>query len=216
MKWAYHVKYKLKAAIVLTGIIVIILVSNLSERKSFSNLDHSMSSIYNDRLKPASYIYDITNALYQKRLLLDNDKESIISISASLQEHDEHISELIEKFEATFLTKEEKKKWNQFKNHLHQYNEWERQWIVNNMNTNTFSQAEIYFNQTLNDLNSLNKIQIGEGNNLQKQSKSVINSTIIISYLEISLLIILGLCTLILLSVSDNTLFRQNQNQAFN
>jgi hypothetical protein len=69
MKWAYHVKDKMKMAAVLLLIIVLILVNNISNRKTFSNLNESIASIYKDRLMPATYIFQLTDHLYQKKLL---------------------------------------------------------------------------------------------------------------------------------------------------
>jgi uncharacterized membrane protein SpoIIM required for sporulation len=222
MKWAYRVRHKLKAAWVLTGIIIVILLSNLSERNSFSNLDNSMSSIYNDRLKPAAYIYDITNNLYQKRLLQDgNTAHQPQELKQLMQQHNADIALLMKKYETTYLTEEEKKQWLAFKTHLQEYNTIENQWLTLTLSDATAAMAmhdniDKHFNLTLDNLNSLNKIQVGEGNNLQQHSRSIVNSTLIISYLEIALLIVLGLCTLVLLSVSDNTLFRQQHNQVLN
>lgn len=222
MKWAYSVKHKLKAAFVLTGIIVVILLSNFSERRSFSNLDNSMVSINNDRLKPANYIFGISSNLYRKRLLHDdNVVQSQEQLQAQASQHNRSIALLMKDYETTYLTKEEKKQWNTFKQNLQEYNNLEASWLrLHAHNTEAalamHSTIDRQFDVTMQTLDKLSSIQVGEGDNLAKNSHSMVSSTLALSYLEISLLIVLGIFALVILSVSDNALFRQQQNQVWN
>ncbi|MCD6064122.1 MAG: hypothetical protein K0R82_2033 [Flavipsychrobacter sp.] len=222
MKWAYYVKYKLKAAIVLMGIIIVILLSNFSERRSFSSLDSSMASINNDRLKPATYIFEISNNLYRKRLLHDaNVAHTQEELRARTLQHNRNIALLMADYENTYLTTEEKMHWTAFKQQLQNYNDLEASWLRLHKEDKTSALAmhgniDRRFDATMQSLDRLNRIQVGEGDNLTKNTHSIINNNMMLSYLEISLLVILGLATLVLLSVSDNALFSQKQKQVWN
>ncbi len=217
MKWAYHIKHKIKAAFVLAIIILVILLGNLVIRERFSSIDKSMSSIYNDRLKPSAYLYDISHNIYQKRLLHNEDVNA--HTSSLIYSHNKTIATLIGQYEQTVLTDEEKQQWKLFKQHLYRYNALENDWLkAGNEQMTTAANNELLaaFNLALKNLDNLSNIQVGEGNYLQRNTTSMVNSSLVFSSLEISLLIILGLFTLVILSVSDNAIFKQHQKQMLN
>lgn len=213
MKWPYYVKHKVKAIAFLMVILGIILLGNVWATNSFSKLDNSISSIYKDRLKVSEYIYEISNTLYKKRLLFDADLPQE-EMQKRLAEHNGFINRLIQDYEQTALTKEEKKQWTLFKAHLSDYNTAEQQHMPGagvfdkEMNTK--------FDNTVANLDALSKIQTGEGYNLQKASHSIVGSRLVFSYLEISLIIVLGIFTLIILSATDRNIFRPTPNSILN
>lgn len=69
MKRLYRINNKSRVALLLSVVIVLILLNNLWERKRFSNLEHSIASIYQDRLLPATYLYEICWALLPSQAL---------------------------------------------------------------------------------------------------------------------------------------------------
>lgn len=220
MKWAYQIRHKLKAAAVFTGIILVIILGNFSERSSFSDLDASMSSIYNDRLKPATYLYEISNNLYQKRLVLAHTGSTPdVPLDQAIRQHDQAIADLVRAYEKTMLTTEEKTAWKNFLASLENYQLMEQGLIAaaaENRGVELFSATTAGFNQTIRHLNELSRIQIGVGNSLQKSSHSIVSNTLMFANVEISLLIILALFTLVILSTTDKALFRHPQNSAMN
>src|ERR1044071_2800541 len=130
MKWAYQVRYKLKAAFVLTAIIIVVLLSNFSERRSFSNIDDSIAAINKDRLKPATYIFNISSNLYRKRLLHDeNTNHTEEQLKTLASKYNRNIALLIDDYEATYLTTEERMQWVAFRQSLQDYNNLEASWL---------------------------------------------------------------------------------------
>jgi len=197
MKWAYQVKDKTKVVAVLLLIIVLILVNNISNRKTLSKLNESIASIYKDRLMPATYIFQLTDHLYQKQLLQNaEDKHS----SGNAANHDSAVAAIIKTYESTYLTKAEKNQWMIFKKELEQYN------ILTAGTVNNDEIIHESFNNVLKSLNALSEIQASEGNHILHVSKLDISGTIIMSQLEIALLLILGILALVLMSVNDNKL----------
>ena len=208
MKWAYHVKDKMKMAAVLLLIIVLILVNNISNRNTFSRLNESIASIYKDRLMPATYIFQLTDHLYQKKFL-NNGQELEGQHTTNALVHDSAIASLIKTYETTYLTASEKEQWKIFRQHLENYNALANTPVKNEKAINGA------FDKVLQSLNSLSEIQAKEGNQIFKISSLNINGTIIMSQLEIALLLILGIFALVLVSANDNKLL-QMQNPRLN
>lgn len=216
MKWVYSIKHKIKAVVGLASILLLILIGNIVIREKFSKLDKSMYSIYNDRLKPSVYLFEITNIMYEKRLLL-NAGLPLNEITPHISDHNLTIAKLIHSYETTFLTIEEKKRWSDFKIHLDRYNDLESQFLNYDIADQTGNQVfHAEFSSILQDLSKLSKIQIGEGNELQQRSRSIINSSIAFSTFEMALLIVLGLFTMTILSISDHIIFNNKHQQHLN
>lgn len=207
MKWAYYIKYKLAAVGLLAGIILVILSGNLLERDSYTILDSSMTSIYKDRLQVSRYIYDISNALYKKRMALEQPQKG------DLTTYNQTIEQSILAYEKTILTKEERAEWESFKGHLALYNEQEPGYINN---TVTEAVLQSHFEQTTANLDALMQIQVGEGQHILHDSHAMVSNRLVFSFFEISLLIILGLCALVIVSTIDKRLFPKWQNQPMN
>jgi hypothetical protein len=206
MKWAYQVKDKMKVVAVLILIIILMLVNNMANRKTFSRLNESIASIYQDRLMPATYIFQLTDHLYQKRLLNDGDAANRSTASA-LQQHDAAIKKIISTYETTYLTKGEKEQWAAFKSGLQQYDASSDAAVKDRVAMNES------FNKVLHSLNALSEIQASEGNALLKTSSINIHGTVITSQLEIAMLIILGIIALVLISANDNNLMQIQRHE---
>lgn len=194
MKRFFQIKTKFKVCCVFIVIIVLVLLNNLRERKSINRLNNSISSIYQDRLLPATYLYGIANHLYEQRLMGDNG-------------HAEAIDSLVTVYETTYLTPDEKKQWSSFKEHLAAYR--------NEASAGDSAAMMQQFHLTVSNLNALNSIQIGEGQNLQKDSKSIVSGSALSSQLEVTLLVVLGVLAIVLLSLTEKA-FNPAEHQSLN
>ncbi len=200
----------MKAATVLAVILVIIISGNFFMRERFSSLDKTMTSMYDDRLKVSAYIYEISNHLYQKRLIQTDDYLVETSrVAEEVQQHDSAILSLMTQYETTYLTANEEKQWEAFKAHLIAYNQTDD--VQGSQNSNAEALLSRRFDQVLQDLNALSSIQIEEGSQLRNDTHSIVSHSLILSILEIALLIVLGLFTLVILSATDNRIFKQVQ-----
>ena len=216
MKWLYHIKYKIRAVFGLASLIVVILVGNLVLRQKMEALDQSMSSIMDDRLKPSGYIFELTHAIYEKRLMFV-DNVTNTKVASKINQHNQAITKLIKSYEETYLTPDEEKQWTAFKTHLDAYNYFEQAYFNQQTSIMVDKQAMTSeFEDALDNLGQLSRIQIGEGTQLRQQSKSIVNSSIAFSTVEIALLIVLGLFTMAILSISDHVIFNRNQKQFLN
>ncbi len=184
-----------KATAILIVIMALLLFNNVADRKSFRNVQESFSSIYNDRLMPATYIFSISDHLYQNRLLMEADEHNPL-LHEELKVHDEVIAMLISNYETTYLTDEESKQWASFKEHLYAYNRFRADPARDQITTAHFSNA-------LQCLNTLSQIQVGEGGALHKNSRAIIDGTNAFSEFEISLVMILGVISVVLIGLPE-------------
>jgi hypothetical protein len=184
-----------KAAAILIVVMGLLFFSNLTDRKSFRNVRDSFSSIYNDRLMPATYIFSISDHLYQNRLLMGADGDNP-QLQEELHMHDEVIATLISNYETTYLTDEESKQWGAFKANLYAYNRLRADPAQERITT-------AHFNDALQCLNALSQIQVGEGSALHKHSRAIIDGTNAFSEFEISLVMILGIISVVLISLPE-------------
>ena len=189
---------------VLFAILVLALINNFVSRRQYDDLTKNISSIYQDRLIPAGYIFQMNGLLYQKQLLLQTMPAK--SASARLDQHNAEMSRIIDAYEATYLTEEEKQQWTGFRQHLRDYNEAEALYGSSAEHTH-MNNLHSSFDKALHSLMQLNATQTSEGMRLQNESKSIINSTIIQAYLEVSFLFILGIIGLMLLTASEKVVY---------
>lgn len=220
MKWAYVIQYKLKAAAILLVIMATILAGNLYERKNFNTLDKSISAIYQDRLMPATYIYELSNHLYRKRLLQEHYTEyNQEQLQLKVAEHDAAINSLLQDYEKTYLTEEESIHWAALKSTLFNYN---KQYDIALANLRkeipvlNNQQLTDNFNKTIAELDALSKIQAGVGRNIEKDSHAIVTSSVLPAYFENSMLVILGIMCIVLFSVTDNRILQQAQQSSLN
>ena len=87
MKWIVSLKEKKKAAVALFVALAVILLNMFFNSKDYDKLDRNMSSIYNDRLMPAGYLFQISDHLYQKQLLHMDERIPATELKQQLQQH---------------------------------------------------------------------------------------------------------------------------------
>lgn len=221
MKGFFQIRNKFKICCVLIVIIVLVLLNNLRSRKNISSLDRSVSSIYQDRLLPATYLYEISNRLYQKRLMLEEKSGLPADWTVRKAVKDREIDSLLRIFDSTYLTKDEQMQWLKFRERLQSYNRMENAAFAAMSDSAGLSAAEEVsldegFRQSVTLLNNLTVIQVGEGKNLQTGSHDIASGSVLGSHLEMALLIVLGLMAMILLSMTDKHVLNSDQKPGLN
>lgn len=205
MKWTFIINQKIKVAFLLGSIMVLIALTNMMEQRNIDHINKSFSSIYYDRLIPATDIFYLTEQLYSKRLLMENTLYGENSISSDeirkqLNTHSLAIDDLIEKFSKTYLVKNESESLLDFKERVAHYNKVEEK-ILNVLEKESVMVARKLYEtegkkdllQTIQDLKALTKIQSTVGLALIHDSKSIISSSNILMTLQITIAIIIGL-----------------------
>lgn len=231
MKWSFVIQQKFKAAILLGGIMALIVGATLISRYNVEGIDESFSSIYRDRLVPATTILYLTENLYRKRLSLENylyaeNRTPPTRVQMQLRTHDAHIDSLIRSFEKTYLVDQEAKSLDAFKTHIVKYAQLEGRVLALAANGSLLEARQLFsapgaatFEGTILNLNELAGIQSTIGKDLMKASKVNVASFGIISFLQIALAIITGLVVMVLIrnsQIIQKPGPKRNKSQYFN
>jgi hypothetical protein len=224
MKWSFIIQQKIKAALLLTGIMVLIVLSTFLSRRNIKDIDKSFSSIYQDRLIPAVDMVYLSENLYTKRLLLGKYLFSATTstppeIATQLKKQNRSIDSLLHNYEKTFLIADEAKSLQVFKNRVKEYAILENKILRLSQSGYKEAGSELFngngsvtFQQSIQSLNELIKIQYTEGQSLVKESQNESSQFNLISSLQIAIAIVIGL---LILGLIHNSKIIQQERQPF-
>lgn len=209
MHFPYFVQQKLKLASALAFILIIVLVNNRLQNNNLTELGETFGSVYKDRLLVENYIFKMANATQEKKYLLtqfDSKEDQIIKNEIKLI--NTTMDSLISDYQKTYLTINESSIFKEFLR-----NNTRLKIIEQNPKPQTTILIELY-DKNVKMLTELSKIQMTEGEALYNNSQSIVTSNASISYLELGLLIILGLISqaLVFNSKSLNSMLKKDQN----
>ncbi len=197
MKWNEPFDKKYKAGFALLILLLMMVMVIFAHKNNLSKLQHSLTSIYSDRLVAENYLYKLSHEIYKKKLHLDES-------GAIFSERNDSIERIIHQYDKTLLTKDESSQLASLKSHLKVSDSIEDQ-IENSSSAREIDSLQIrlgsQYDIILADLNGLTSIQLSEGQKLIAESNRIVASDNITSRLEMGLLIIFGLLIMLILSV---------------
>lgn len=198
MNWAYAIGPRMKVAGLLGIILAMVFFKNLMDRKNVALLGSSFSSVYEDRLLVESYIYKISDHLYQKHQLADQyfDGKNMTAhqLNHALFSHDETIASLIKSYKRTKFTQAETAAFTAFTQQYQQLQIKEASLLSVAIPDQRLYEDLKQSYRTLNaQLRQLSTIQVEEGTKLNKESKSIVAGSVILTTLEMALLIAIAL-----------------------
>ena len=212
MKWSFVIQQKIKAGILLGGVMLAIILGILLSRRNIDGINKAVSSIYQDRLIPATSIIYLTENLYSKRLsleklVLSENKAGVVQVGILLEKHNVEIDSLIKAFEKTYLTRREAEVLGAFKNKMEVYGLLEKKILGLQLSGDPQSGKIMFeeagattFHKALGDLNELAKIQSAIGGELIRKTEHDFAGFTLMSFLQLSLAIIVGLFILIMIN----------------
>lgn len=186
-KEKYNFRQKFNLALALLAVFFLILATNLVDRRHFETAQEALTSVYEDRVVAQHYIFEISTIVYQKEQQFIENNTNKWSV-----ENDARIEELIEQFAGTKLTTSERRQFESLKEHLTTLERIETKYRENSINNNTQIIPEI-FKHIKNDLNDLAETQILESKSKMFLAQKSLNTTNLLSNLELGLLIIVGI-----------------------
>ena len=186
-KEKYNFRQKFNLALALLAVFFLILATNLVDRRHFETAQEALTSVYEDRVVAQHYIFEISTIVYQKEQQFIENNTNKWSV-----ENDARIEELIEQFAGTKLTTSERRQFESLKEHLTTLERIETKYRENSINNNTHVIPEI-FKHIKNDLNDLAETQILESKSKMFLAQKSLNTTNLLSNLELGLLIIVGI-----------------------
>jgi hypothetical protein len=214
MKWSFVIQQKIKAALLLGSIMLLVLASALLSRNNMEGIDKSFSSMYQDRLIPAVDMVYLTENLYRKRLLMEryvllNEEAETGQVARQIDKHNNRINSLIQEFEKTYMVAEESKSLQAFQRRLREYAATERAIFRLCEAGNREAGQELFegegnrlFQHTILRLNELTQIQSSVGKELLRKSHSDVIQSEFLSTIQICMVIIVGLILMALIKGS--------------
>jgi hypothetical protein len=204
MKWIYHIKQKMQVAFLLGIILLVVYANNVMESRNVNELGGSFSSVYEDRLLVESYIYNLSDHLYQKKIMLDQCDQvshAKAALTIHIDQHNAEIRALIQNYETTQLTEKEALVFNELKQNINQLAVMERDYIrlPGEEQAVELSQLNQQFFSVAKNLNLLSVIQIEEAKRLNDHSKQIIAGFTMLTQFEMVMLITIGLIILALI-----------------
>lgn len=216
MKFAYSLKQKTKIAVLLFLIMACTILIRLLEDRSIKNMEKAFTSLYNDRLVPATDIFYISEKLYAKRFHLetfvysDQNKLTAQQLNDQLKKYDRNIDTLLAKYEKTFLVNNEKNHLTDLKIKLSENRVLEKNILLNSgtLEKNALrslydSTAEQSFLDISNTLSQLTKVQTVVGEELKEESQKIVRGTNLYSTLQLLIAIVIGALIVSILAASN-------------
>ena len=190
MKGFYAIRHKGRIAFLLLMLIVIEVFNNSSQSNNFLQLENAFKEVYADRLIVQDYIYSMSEKIHvQKYGLMSEDSNNLELILRD----ERAIEDLINQYELTKLTDNEKVVLTNFKKNVREFELLavnyvkERDTLLDKQTC--LRQADI----VLADLEELNKIQLSRSNKINNESVKIVSFAGTISQLNWALIIVIGL-----------------------
>ncbi len=220
MKWIYAIQQKAQVAFLLALVLFGVFVKNVLDRNNVSDLGDSFSSVYNDRLLVESYIYKLSDQLYQKQILFDQCRQPLNDnnqLELNIKRHNATINSLIQEYGKTKLTDQESIYFEAFKMNINQMETLESQYLQSHTDFVTVNNSlDQQFISAAGHLNRLSSIQIAEGKSMADQSLRIVAGSSILTQFELAMIIIIGLIIQALIFASNSLTPKTFQNHQLN
>ena len=212
MKFAHSIKQKTKVAVLLFCIMVCTILIRILEDHSIKNMGNAFTSLYNDRLIPATDLFYISENIYAKRFLVDsrlNSTDVDATLAEKLAKHNGNIDLLLKKYEQTYLVKLEKNQLKELKTKLIENKAIEKTILQIPLNATTETKlnfnkiASQSYQEIFQNLTALTKIQTKVGEELIKESKSIIAGSNLYSNIQLILAVVIGVLIVSIMFTSN-------------
>lgn len=221
MKWAFAIQRKIRLAIALAIMMLLIIIFSLMESYNINRITKSFNSIYEDRLIPAVDLYLIADHIHNKRIQLFtflftstlDEKE----IRLYLDNSNKSLDSLISKYERTLLVKAETDHLQNLKKNLKNFQR-DEVMLIKSARLNKEVARDLYLSTTLElydevdrDLGQLTKVQTDIGKELLSESLKSQASSRFITQLQFAITIILGIIIMILIMTGKQVMVKQEK-----
>jgi|TARA_R100000501_G_C2606308_1_gene102011 hypothetical protein len=224
MKDLYSIKPKKRKRLILllSVFFALLLITEFIEKRSLKSIDQDFSSLYQDRLLPASQIYELSEILHEKRMLFEDIKDNGEYNAAfnlnEIKTYNSQMDKVLQDYSQTYLVEREEVYFEDFQKHYKEYLVLENT-ILENLREEDFTTASYLINKNANDyfkvlnldLHNIASIQPEVGQQLMAHYKSSSGITSLLYYFKIALTILIGVFVLRLLGLEK--LLRQPKQQ---
>ncbi|MBK7428307.1 MAG: MCP four helix bundle domain-containing protein [Saprospiraceae bacterium] len=208
MNWVFSISRKRKAAIILGIVFLVVLVKNRMDYYDVHKLAKSFATVYEDRLVVESYIYKLSELLYQKKQMLDNCavSDNITDLKTQVSSYDADISMLMSQYKLTKLTEKEDEVFQDLEVNIGSIAALQSQYLsqleIDAVSPVILLSLNDQFLSVAGKLEQLSDIQLAEGRMLNEQSQKIVAGNEVLTQFELALLIGLGLIIQVLIFTS--------------
>ncbi|MCC3157930.1 MCP four helix bundle domain-containing protein [Hymenobacter sp. 15J16-1T3B] len=194
---------KAKSAALFLVVLLVVLGSSVWEKRLMHAMNTSAASLYQDRLLPATGLFQLNDLMYTKQQLL----ASYLTRPSAARQHyvqvqlggrNVEVDSILNRYEATYLVAEETRVFGTLKARLRSYNALERELLTaaGPADPTQTRRLEQQFTRIHNDLTCLNQIQQRVGEELSKSSQNMEVDAGLVSNLKIVVLVVVTLLIL--------------------
>lgn len=210
LKSAFAIQPKLRMALVLLLMITLLLSGILIERHYLQKVDHTSTTLYEDRLMPATFVYQLTDRIHQRyreaeNMILRAQSTPTTRQAIALQQYQQQMEAIMVAFEQTYLVTDESASLKRLQSAMAEYSKAESQFLQNPTAPNNIQLLDRHLDAIRDELLQLSSIQTVVGKELLSRSESTVAQAYALNNLEISLLV-LGCLVAQLLILSSKSL----------
>jgi hypothetical protein len=204
-------KQRVHAGFILAIAFLLVLASNRLNRRNFSTVEHTVNSVFEDRVVAQEYIYRLNNLFHGKEMDLVQTAPTEIDLPAN-----ERILQLLSDFEKTELTREESVHFDFLKENYTELQTLETDIVVGPEAHLKESKQEMaaLLKEIGVHLDRLSEVQLTESRQLTFHSKKLLNMNLLLSRLEIAFLIVIGVLFLIIIFHREKTYIMLAEEEA--
>ncbi|QLG44952.1 MCP four helix bundle domain-containing protein [Costertonia aggregata] len=199
-------KQRFHAGFILALAFFLVFASNRLNRRNFSTVEHTVDSVFEDRVVAQEYIYRLNNLFHKKEMLLALTplEKNNVRVTAK-------IKKLFSDFEMTRLTSEENMQFANLKKNYTKLQDLEESFFKsqNTLDIKTKEAMIGVLRKISENLDKLSEVQLSEGRKLTQLSKKSLHMNQLLSKLEVAFLIIIGLLLLFII------FYREKSNVKF-
>lgn len=193
-----RIPFRIKIAFLLIAMLIMVFAKNRMNTSHVTELGNSFASVYEDRLMVESYIYQLSGLIYQKKIAAagTNAPQEFEGLKQKLEQQNHAIRKLLAAYQKTKLTRDEALHFASLKKNLNTLSTLEDQLLQNptlTLNPVNRQQMDQLLNTTSENLQALSGIQVAEGKLMHYHSKQLVAGSTLLTYFELSLLILLAI-----------------------
>ncbi len=193
MKAELSGKQRILVGSILTFTFLLVLGSNLLDRRHFETIQRTVSSIYHDRIMVQDYIYKLRNHIYVEELALIEGREKVEPYLVS-----QKIQPILNDYKNTVLTPEESKFLERLIHGFSGLETLELEGMAEGKNQDALLKTKKALFELKKNLDALEAIQIEESKRLTKISEKSLGINMMLSNLEITFLVLIGMAIVLL------------------
>ncbi|MFS4418195.1 hypothetical protein [Maribacter sp. 2307ULW6-5] len=187
----FTLRQRIHATFILGIAFFLVLSSNRLNNRNFNTVEHSINSVFDDRVMAQEYIYTLNNIFHDQEMLMAKSLWTARDTEAHT-----NIATAISNFEATELTRKESIYFDNLKKNYGELKTLEDAY-AQEADPKTLRMIKVQLQRISENLDDLSKVQISEGRQLTQLSNKSLSMNNLLSKLEIAFLIIIGILLLL-------------------